>query len=84
MDTWIDDLAAALTLQPLSEEEADHLLLIARDVAHQVERKGTPLATFLLGMHVANRVASGSQRDIALGDAIDVTRALLPPAPDQP
>lgn len=78
---WIDDLAAALALEPLSEEEADRLLLIARDVAHQVERKGTPLATFLLGMHVANRVATGSQRDVALDDAIDVTRAMLPPAP---
>ncbi len=28
---------------------------VARDVAHRVERKDTPLAAFLLGMHVARR-----------------------------
>lgn len=81
MDTWIDDLAEALALEPLSEEEADRLLSVARDVAHRVERKGTPLATFLLGMHVANRLAAGSERGVALDDAIVVTRAMLPPAP---
>lgn len=81
MDTWMDDLAAALALEPLSGEEADRLLVMARDVAHQVERKATPLATFLLGMHVANRVAAGSQRAVVLDDVIDVTRAMLPPAP---
>ena len=39
--------------------ETDRLLRVARDVAHRVERKDTPLATFLLGMHVARRTADG-------------------------
>lgn len=84
MDTWIEDLAAALALVPLSEEEADRLLRIARDVAHRVERKGTPLASFLLGMHVARRTADGSPRDVALDEAITLAEALLPPVPEQP
>ena len=58
MDTWIDELAVALALEPLSHEEADRLLRMARDVAHRVERRGAPLASFLLGMHVARRTRS--------------------------
>ena len=50
MSGWIDDLAGALDLDPLTASETDRLLRMARDVAHRVERKGTPLASFLLGM----------------------------------
>jgi hypothetical protein len=84
VDTWIDELAAALALEPLSEAETDRLLRIARDVAHRVERKGTPLAAFLLGMHVARRTADGSPRAVALDDAIALTETLLPPTAEQP
>ena len=80
MDTWIDELAAALALEPLSHEEADQLLRLAREVAHRVERKGAPLASFLLGMHVARRTADGSSRASALDEAIAAAEALLPPA----
>ena len=62
MSGWIDDLAGALEVDPLTTSEADRLLRMARDVAHRVERKGTPLASFLLGMHVARRTADGSDR----------------------
>jgi hypothetical protein len=82
MDRWIDELAVALEVDPLTASEADRLLLIARDVAHRVERKGAPLAAFLLGMHVARRTADGSSRSRSLDDAIGLTEALLPPAPD--
>ena len=84
MDTWIDELAGALALEPLSHEEADRLLRMARDVAHRVERKGAPLASFLLGMHVARRTADGSARASALDEAIASAEALLPPAPEEP
>jgi hypothetical protein len=84
VDTWIEDLALALALEPLSDDEGDRLLRIARDVAHRVERKGAPLASFLLGMQVARRTADGSSRAVALDDAIAVAEALLPPPPEQP
>ncbi len=84
MDTWIEDLAAALALEPLSHEETDRLLRMARDVAHRVERKGAPLASFLLGMDVARRTADGSPRAAALDEAFGVAEALLPPPPEQP
>lgn len=84
MDTWMDDLAAAFALEPLSARETDRLLRIAREVAHRVERKGTPLAAFLLGVDVATRVAGGQAREAALGDAIAVVDGLLPPATERP
>ena len=83
MSTWIDGLAEALGVEPLTASEADRLLRTSRDVAHRVERKGTPLAAFLLGMHVARRTADGSPRDLALDDAIGMTEALLPAAADE-
>lgn len=84
MSTWIDDLAAALALEPLSVTETDRLLLIAREVAHRVERKGTPLAAFLLGVDVATRVAGGEPREAALDEAIAVIERLLPRETERP
>lgn len=84
MSGWIDDLATALEVDPLTASETDRLLRIARNVAHRVERKGTPLASFLLGMHVARRTADGSPRAVALDDTIALAEALLPPAAAQP
>ncbi|MEO8423936.1 MAG: DUF6457 domain-containing protein [Actinomycetota bacterium] len=80
MSNWIEDLAAAFALEPLSDAETDRLLLISRDVAHRVERKDTPLAAFLLAMNVAARIAEGSPRDTAIDEAIAAVRAMLPPA----
>ena len=84
MAEWIDELAAAFELDPLSGHETDALLGIAREVAHRVERKGTPLATFLLGMHVARSTTEGSARPEALDAAIAELRGRLPPAGPQP
>jgi hypothetical protein len=67
---WIDELAGALGAEPLSETEVDRLLNVARDVAHGVERKVTPLATFLLGMSVQRRMQSGDARTAAVDGAI--------------
>ena len=64
MSDWIDELAEALGVEALSSAETDRLLRVARDVAHRVERKDTPLAAFLLGMHVARRTASGTARGV--------------------
>ena len=84
MSGWIDDLAGALEVDTLSASETERLLRLARDVAHRIERKGTPLASFLLGMHVGGRTADGSPRAVVLDDAIALAEALLPPAPEQP
>ncbi len=82
MSEWIDDLAGTFALEPLSGDETDGLLRVARDVAHRVERKGTPLAAFLIGMDVASRMAGGASRELAIGDSILAVEALLPATPD--
>jgi hypothetical protein len=62
----------------LSEAETESLLHVARDVAHRVERKVTPLAAFLLGMAVERRIAGDGSREAALEDAVVELRGLLP------
>jgi hypothetical protein len=84
MSGWIDDLAEALEVEALTASETGHILRVARDVAHRVERKDTPLASFLLGMHVARRTAAGTARAIALDEAIALADSLLPAAPAPP
>jgi len=76
---WIDELADALSVDRLSEPEADALLDVARDVAHRVERKVTPLSTFLLGAAVGDAVAGGGVRADALARARSTLAGLLPP-----
>lgn len=85
MSEWIDELAAAFEVEPLTDPETARLLRVARDVAHRVERKETPLAAFLLGVDVASRTAAGAPRDQALEAAIGTIEQLLPPAsPETP
>lgn len=45
------------------------LLRAARDVAHASERQNAPLATYLVGRFVAQRVAAGMQEDTAVAEA---------------
>jgi len=80
METWIDDLARSLGEDPLSPEEVDTLLGTARDVAHRVERRITPLSTFLLGTAVGRREAAGASRAEALAATLETLRGLLPEA----
>jgi hypothetical protein len=84
MDAWIDHLANALGEPPLSKEEADTLLEVARDVAHRVERKVTPLSTFLLGVAVGRGTAAGTSRPESTAAALEVLRGTLPEAPADP
>ncbi len=78
MDNWIDQLAAALGEEPLSQEEMNRLLGVARDVAHRGERKGTPLAAFLLGSAVGRNAAAGALRSEAMAAALETIRSALP------
>ncbi|MEX2406052.1 MAG: DUF6457 domain-containing protein [Actinomycetota bacterium] len=78
MDDWTDQLAAALGEEPLSPEERNRLLDAARDVAHRVERKVTPLAAFLLGSAVGRDVSAGARRSDATAAALETLRSALP------
>ena len=80
MAEWIDDLAAALGEEPLTPQEVDTLLSVARDVAHRVERKVTPLSAFLLGAAVGRRTAAGVTRAEAIGPPLATLRGTLPTA----
>ena len=81
MDAWIDRLATALDEDPLTDAETTRLLGSARDVAHRVERKITPLAAFLLGAATGRRMAEGSSRKEALDSALGALEGLLPSGP---
>jgi hypothetical protein len=84
---WIDELATTLGEEPLTKQEISELLSIAREVAHRVERKITPLSTFVIGAAVARRSEAGGNDPVARAAALkDVARAvtamLPPPAPE--
>ncbi|MFL5798258.1 MAG: DUF6457 domain-containing protein [Actinomycetota bacterium] len=81
MDPWLDELAAALGVEPLGREESGRLLRATREVAHRVERKDAPLVAFLLG---AAAGGSGEERGAALAQALDRLEAVLPPEPAEP
>jgi hypothetical protein len=75
---WIDELATTLGEAPLTPSERNALLGAARDVAHRVERKITPLSTFLLGEATGRAQASGTTRDEALRNVLDRLASLVP------
>jgi hypothetical protein len=79
---WIDQLAVALGVSPLDGSEANRILSAARDVAHTVERKITPLSTFLVGEAVGRRIGAGAERDEALAWALRLVSSALPPSDD--
>lgn len=83
MQTWIDDLARSVGEEQLTREEVAALLDVARDVAHRVERKITPLSTFLLGVAVGRRQAAGASRTEALGAGLGILQATLPEEPEE-
>ncbi|MGH2540779.1 MAG: DUF6457 domain-containing protein [Actinomycetota bacterium] len=77
MDDWLAKAADELGVDALDDDVQRRLLGVARNVAHGVERKLTPLATYLLGVAVERRVAGGEDRASALGSAIgDLERAI--------
>ena len=78
---WLDRLAQTFELDAPTNQEIVAVLDAARDVAHGVERKITPVSTFLLGMHVERRVSGGTSRQEALTSAIAALEATLPAGP---
>jgi Domain of unknown function (DUF6457) len=79
MENWIDELARALGEEPLTPAETTRLLDVARDIAHRVERKMTPLAAFMIGCAVGRGIAAGAPRTEALSGMLGRLHAALPP-----
>ncbi|MEX2274384.1 MAG: DUF6457 domain-containing protein [Actinomycetota bacterium] len=83
-DEWIRQLAERLDLEAPTQEETSRLLAAARDVAHGVERRITPLSTFLLGRAVQARIARGAERTDALAEVLGMLEDEIPEeTPDQ-
>jgi hypothetical protein len=82
MDDWLATMAATLGVDPLYPEQIGELLDVARDVAHGVERKATPLAAYLLGAAVQRRIGHGSTSQEAFDAARTELRAILPRSED--
>jgi hypothetical protein len=80
MSTWTDTLAAALEVHPLNDADAERLLDASRDVSHRVERKQTPLTSYLVGVAVGRAVADGTDPGEALDDALAMLARVLPAA----
>jgi hypothetical protein len=80
MDDWLQQLATALGVEPVDEGQITEILDAARDIAHNVERKVTPVGTFLLGAAVQRRIGFGTPATDALQDALVDLRAALPPS----
>lgn len=51
MDDWLQHVASELGVEP--PDAVDSLLDAARVVAHSVERRATPLTTYLIGLAAA-------------------------------
>jgi hypothetical protein len=81
MSAWIDELAEAIGVEPLSGGEVGKLLSTSREVAHRVERKDTPLATFLMGLATGQRMGGGTARDEAFAQVVGVALDRLPDEP---
>jgi hypothetical protein len=80
---WLDRLAQAFELDAPTNQEIVAVLDAARDVAHRVERKITPVSTFLLGMNVERQVSAGASRQEALTSALAALEATLPAGPGE-
>jgi hypothetical protein len=75
VNEWIDAFAARLGQDPVTREQADALLGLARDIARGTDdRRLAPLSAFLAGV-LAGR--SGDDRAGAIRAAQDAARELL-------
>ena len=79
----IERLANALGIEPPTAAQTSAILSVARDVAHTMERRITPVSTFLLGVSVQRRVAAGASDEEAFSAALSDLLAAVPgPAED--
>jgi Domain of unknown function (DUF6457) len=70
LDEWVDKVCGELSID--DEIDIDELLDLARDVAHGVERRAAPIATFLAGL------AAGRGESVeSVDEAVQRIRALV-------
>lgn len=70
LDEWVDKVCGELDID--EDVDIDELLDLARDVAHGVERRAAPIATFLVGL------AAGRGDSVeSVEDAVDRVRATI-------
>ena len=74
----LERLAQALGVETPTAAETSAILSIARDVAHTMERRITPVSTYLLGISVQDRIAAGASRHDALTAAMSELRTAVP------
>ena len=78
MNEWLDRLADALVEPRISGQELGDVLKLARDVAHEVERRFAPVSAFLVGIAVGQRTAAGEPREASFRAAVAAVRELFP------
>jgi hypothetical protein len=78
MSGWNEGLADSLGVPPLEAEVERRLLEVAREVAHRVERRDAPLATYLMGVGVGERIGLGTPADAALTEVLEIVLGSLP------
>jgi hypothetical protein len=69
-DEWVDELCVALGIR--DDFDVDAILGLARDSAHEIERRAAPVTTFLVGL-AAGRAGGGD----AVNEALSTTASLL-------
>jgi hypothetical protein len=74
----LERLAEALGVEAPTASETSEILSVARDVAHTLERRITPVSTYLLGISVQRRIAGGASREDALSAALSDLRTAFP------
>lgn len=79
-DAWLVQAANVLGVDQVDESQVFEILGVARDVAHDVERRLTPVATFLLGAATQRRIGYGATGADAFTDAVSALRSALPGA----
>ena len=80
----LERLAEALGVEAPTATETSAILSVARDVAHTVERRITPVSTYLLGISVERRIADGASRADALSAALSDLRTAVPDHGEDP
>src|SRR5712691_11276216 len=79
MSDWTDRLADTLGVARIEHGQEGPLLRASRDIAHRVERKDTPLTTYLIGLAVGSAIGRGTAVGVALDDALATVLGALPP-----
>ena len=80
LDDWVAALAAELDVDPATVD-VRHLLDVARDAAHHVDRPAAPLTTFLVG-YAAGLRGGGSDAVTSAADAAQRLATSWPTADD--